>query len=47
VYVDDNDAEFIDKNDFSTTVNGEKVNFLMCSTPFMVRQAKTDYASLF
>ncbi|MBX9887661.1 MAG: D-alanine--D-alanine ligase [Flavobacteriaceae bacterium] len=28
VYVDGNDAEFpIDKNDFSTTVNGEKVNF--------------------
>jgi D-alanine-D-alanine ligase len=28
VYVDDNDNEFlIDKNDFSTTVNGEKINF--------------------
>ncbi len=28
VYVDDNDAEFqIDKNDFSTTVNGSKITF--------------------
>lgn len=28
VYVDDNDNEFpIDRNDFSTTVNGEKINF--------------------
>jgi len=28
VYVDDNESEFpIDRNDFSTTVNGEKINF--------------------
>ncbi|MEK8181098.1 D-alanine--D-alanine ligase [Flavobacterium buctense] len=28
VYVDDNDKEYpIDRNDFSTTVNGEKINF--------------------
>ena len=28
VYVDENDAEFpVDKNDFSVTVNGTKINF--------------------
>jgi D-alanine-D-alanine ligase len=33
VFVDDADVEYpIDKNDFSTTVNGNKISLIVCLT---------------